>query len=199
MSSLRKDLSSISTLSDENFKKTTEVASGNGSASAEWILHIDSLGEEDREGSLALFRLLNYIGDAFADSRDFDKEASDLDALISRLAEPSDNAKTGWERIKKAYPTLQSFIISKKEEAIKSRFSRVSELSVTVDARPIYSLDRSSIKNMLFPFILKIDTCDEKSVLCELYQEQIELLEEEIKLAKQKQRLLKEAINFRDE
>lgn len=194
MSSLRKDLSSISSLTEESIQKVAEIASNDVSANIEWVLYLDALNEEDKEASAALFRLLNYIGDAFADCRDFKKETSELDSFITRLAGSNENAISGWNKLKASYPILQEFFISKKEETIKSRFSKADELSITVDARPVFSLDRTSIEKVLYPFILKIDTCDEKSFLCELHQEQIELLEEEIKFAKQKQNILTRAI-----
>ena len=186
MSSLRKDLISISSLPDDSFKRISDIATRDGEASIEWHLYLETIEEDAKEPSLALFRVLNYIGNAFADARDFDKEGSELDEFVSTLAKHNDDAAKGWEKLKASYKDLNTFFINKKEESIKSRFSNVTESSITLDARPVFSLDRASIEKMLYPFILKIETFDEKTFLCELYPDQLELLEEEIKSAKKK-------------
>lgn len=194
MSSLLKDLVSIPELSEENYSKIIEIASGDGKRSIEWSLYLETIDEDSKEHSLALFRILNYIGNAFADSRDFTKEAKELDEYVGEVAADNDFAKQGWNRLKGTYDKLTPFFLSKKEDLIKDRFSNVRESSITVDARPIFSLDRTSIEKTLFPYILKLETCDDKTFLCELYPEQLELLEEEIKNAKLKKAALESLI-----
>ena len=52
-------------------------------------------------------------------------------------------------------------------------------------------MDRERISNVLYPSILKIETSDDESFLCELYEDVIDDFIEELERAKKKIELLK--------
>jgi hypothetical protein len=197
MSSLREDLALISGISESDFDKTIDLVSSGSTDNKDFAVFIESYEtDEQKEPIIALFRFFNYIGETLAEARSHELAYKKLDELLQKVVANDLNAAKGWVRLKGAYDKLQPFFIKAKEDVIKSRFSRVSDFSLTVDLRPVYSLDRNTIVKLLYPNILKIETNDDKTFICELDEENLDLLLEEITLAKKKLELLKNKVHL---
>ncbi|MEE8056339.1 MAG: hypothetical protein V3T17_00680, partial [Pseudomonadales bacterium] len=133
MSSLKDDLASISTLPEAVFKDVLATISNPKNNSLKWAMVIDKAEEEIKESIKGLFRVLSYIADTFAETRNFKEESEELDKFMSSIAESDGDALDGWHRIRETFSELQNFFIKRKEDDIKSRFSRVTKVCVTVD------------------------------------------------------------------
>jgi hypothetical protein len=88
---------------------------------------------------------------------------------------------------------LESFFLQNKEDGIKDKFSRITGFKVVTDIRPIFSMDKKNISKLIYPYILKIETCDGKEFLCEFYEDTIDKIIEELQVAKGKLELIKDS------
>ena len=73
MSTLREDLILIANLPEDIFKKIIGIVNSDSTKQIEWTVFIESVDKDLKESSLALFRLINTLGDAFSNARKFDK------------------------------------------------------------------------------------------------------------------------------
>lgn len=195
MSSLREDLVLISKASENIISDACRVINDSALDHAEWSIYIETLDEHDKEIGSSLFRVVNWVGSSVVEARSYSESLSDLDEAIGRIAKNNPEVLTGWIKIKNFIPKLSEYFVNRKEEEIKSRFNRVSEFSITLDARPIYTMDRDEIVKLIYPHIVKIVTSDEQEFICEFYEEQFDSLIEELTLAKKKLELLKSKFN----
>lgn len=139
-----------------------------------------------------LMRLLGLITDAATEARDYDESLAELDNTIVKLSESNPEAAKGWNRLKSIIPKLDGYFLSKKIEKIKDRYSRVSSFQITTDVRPIFDIKRESIESNIYPYILKIDTSDDKTFLCEFYDDSLDEFIKELQRAKSKADAIRE-------
>lgn len=193
MNDLIEDLQKISRLPSNLVKETASFSAGIPDEDAEEKF-ID-LNPNHSENIRSLLRLIDFIADVYARSGDYEKEKNAIDFFIASIIKSDTVAELGWSKIKDCYKILEELFDHKKELAIKSRFSSITELSLTADLRPIFTLDRNEIRKFVYPLILNLKTNDERKFTCELSLEQLDFLNAEIKNAKNKIRLLE---NFVD-
>lgn len=195
MSSLRQDLGFICTIPEDLLERSVQVLCEDGIDNIDWFIYVESLDESDRESISALYRAVTTLSTSFAEARSFSDAMKELEEAMARLTKNDDAANSGWNKLKGLFSSpsssMSSFLVAKKEEVVKSRFSRVANFSITIDARPIFSMDRKTVEKVIYPHIVKIVTQDDKEFLGEFYEDQLDRLMEELSLAKQKLSILK--------
>lgn len=192
---LTNDLAKIKSLSEKNYQKIIESISDEKKASEWGRLYKDVVKEEKTEASIeALFRFLEFISGNVAESTNLSRKVLELDEYLSGLLENEQDAILGWERLKNSMSKLEGFFLQKKEDSIKSRFSRLTNFKIVTDIRPIFNINEDSIYKMTFPNIIKVETCDGKEFVCEFYEDMLDELINELNLAKDKLQLIKKVI-----
>ncbi len=189
---LIEDLKQISLLDDESYQQVID-AMAKECETLEWNLIVKNISRKsDGESVKALVRFLNFVSENMSESRNYFNQTEEIDSFLTKLLNDESEALVSWERIKRSLAELESFFLQKKEEGIKNKFSRITEFKVVTDIRPIFSMDKKSISKFTYPFILKIETCDDKEFLCEFYEDAIDKIIEELQAAKAKLELIKD-------
>lgn len=188
---LIEDLKQIYLLDDDSYQQVIGAMVSECEA-LEWNITVKDISKKsDGESVKALVRFLNFVSDNVSESRSYANQTEEIDAFLTKLLHDESEALSSWERIKNSLSELESFFLQKKEEGIKNKFSRVTGFKVFTDIRPIFSMDKKSISKLTYPFILKIETCDDKEFLCEFYEDAIDKIIEELQVAKDKIELIK--------
>lgn len=189
---ITEDLKKVHTLSISDYEKTIEFVCKNQKRNFDWVLFLHGIEDKSVDDAVrALFRLLNYIAETIIDSRSYEDGLTELDQLICNISQNDEDAKSGWLRLKQSLPKLDTFLLYKKEVEIKDRFERISKFEITTDIRPIFSLDKTEIIKKLVVNILKIGTINDKSFVCEFYDDDIDDLINELQRTKNKINLIK--------
>lgn len=141
----------------------------------------------------AFVRLLRFITRQLTDGRNYEKETGLLNDTFVRLTADNPTAAKGWERIRSSLTSLEDYLVEQKKESIKDRYARIVEFQITSDARPIFNIGRTELREFIFPHILKIETSDDQTFLCEFYDDDLDELISELELAKRKAQLIRES------
>lgn len=180
------DLRIIKDIDDDAFKQTLSVLSEEGVDSADWVLSLTKLSKDYGDNVKALLRFLEFLSGNFVNSRDYEDRVKFINKFFRNVASDDKDALEGWEKISSKLDTMHDYFLSKKEEEIKDRFSRISRFNVTTDIRPIFNMSKNKIEKNIYPNILKIETVDDKTFICEFYEDTLDKLIEELTNAKEK-------------
>ena len=152
--------------------------------------HIVSKGEP--EPLRAVIRIFNFITETVVNSRDYEDGLGELTSTIAELAAESQEASTGWQKFLDRIPDLEKFFVVKKIENIKQRYSNVTSFQITADIRPIFDMKREQINTQIYPYILKINTSDDKTFVCEFFDDTLDTIIEELERAKEKVKVMRD-------
>ncbi len=181
------DLELICSVNETDYTNIISIYSDSENKALDRTLKLKKLTSKDNSDSIkALIRLISFVTDVVIDARKYEDALTDLDKTIERFSESNPEAAKGWGKLKLTVSQLGNHFISKKIEKIKNEYSRINNFQITTDIRPIFDLRKEKIETTIFPYILKIETSDEKTFLCEFYDDTLEDLLEELKIAKSK-------------
>lgn len=190
------DLESIYLINESEYADIISIYSDSGNEDLDRTLKLKKLSLKDESNSIkALIRLINFISDIATDTRKFNETLSDIESTVERISENNPNALSGWMKIKSSIPQLTGYFLRKKIEKIKDRYSRIKSFQITTDVRPVFDIRKENIETCIYPYILKIETTDEKSFLCEFYDDTLDELIEELQLAKSKTEIIKKKLS----
>ncbi|SFI50900.1 hypothetical protein [Nitrosomonas sp. Nm34] len=182
------DLELIHLIDDSAYTDIISIYAESNNNALDRTLKLKRFITKDETGEIkALLRLISFVTDA----RNYEDAISDLNDTIDRLSESSPEARNGWRKLNHSISQLESYFLDQKIEKIKDRYSRIENFQITTDVRPIFDIRRKEIVTNLYPYILKINTVDEQSFLCEFYEDTIDDLIEELKIAKSKAETLR--------
>ncbi len=184
------DLKIIKDIDDDAFNQTLKVLSEQGVDSADWVLSLTTLSRDYGENVKALLRFLEFLSGNFVNSRNYDERVVFINKFFRNVTLDDEDALKGWEKISSKLNSMHDYFLSKKEEEIKDRFSRISRFNVTTDIRPIFNMNKSKIEKNIYPNILKIETVDDKTFICEFYEDTLDKLIEELTSAKEKLKII---------
>ena len=189
---LTEDLKLIALLGQEDFDRALSLYATTDEDQVEVTLQLRKMAERDDSGGIkALIRFLEYLTDNVIDARSFSKQLEKVEELVKQLADSEQEVLDGWNRIKEQVGYLTEHFVARKRAELKNRYSRVTRFQVTTDLRPLFNLERTSVEELLICNVLKIETSDEKTVLCEFYDDLIDDLIEELELTKKKIEILR--------
>ncbi|HHJ18807.1 MAG TPA: hypothetical protein ENJ84_03090 [Gammaproteobacteria bacterium] len=186
------DLELASSLEEETFTEVISIYTNPENTSVDRAVklnHLISKGGSD--GVKAIARLLSFITDTVIEARDYGESIDELNTTVEKLSASTEQASNGWARISSHINELESYFVSKKIDSIKDRYSRVTTFQVTTDIRPVFDMKRENIESAIYPCILKIQTTDNDTFVCEFYEDSIDKLITELDNAKQKLHKLK--------
>lgn len=190
------DLELISSIDESDYTNIISIYSDSDNKSLDRTLKLKKLISKDNSDVIkTLLRLISFVTDTAIDSRNYNNAFTDLSNTIERFSVSNPNAAKGWEKLKSSIPQLENYFLSKKIEKIQNEYSRIDSFQITTDIRPIFDLKKEKIESNIFPYILKIETSDEKSFLCEFYDDTLEELIEELKMAKSKAKAIQTKFN----
>lgn len=187
------DLEIASSVDDDVYNKIVLVYSNTENSPVERAVklnHIVSQGDSDN--IKAVIRLFGFVTDTVIESRDYDDGLAELTNTVSELSSENEAASLGWKKITGRVDELEDYFIIKKIDSIKDRYSRVIDFQITTDIRPIFNMKRDGLNSEIYPYILKINTSDDNSFVCEFYDDSIDKIIEELELAKEKLKTIKE-------
>ncbi len=156
----------------------------------------ESAGEA-AEGIRNIYPLVEFIAQSLVGARNFEQGLAEVDSRLERLSANDELATEGWRRIRQALLEDKGYLLREKTELMKNRYARVTAFHVTSDVRPVFELERQEVKNLLFPQILKIETSDDQTFICEVYDDEIDDMITELELAKNKCQMMREYIGPR--
>lgn len=189
---LIKDLQGIKSVSDDCFNEVFEAVSKEQGNDFEKLKTISSLIQKNSEDEVySILRFLDFLSSNLSDARDFYGKLNKLQDKIELLVHDEPDAREGWQRIRSRLDNLDNFFLREKEKDIKRKFRCLEHFEITTDTRPVFSLDRKKIIKHIYPCILKIQTIDNQSFICEFYENQIDELISELELCKTKLSILK--------
>ncbi len=181
------DLELICSINESDYTNIISIYSDSENKALDRTLKLKRLASADNSDAIkALLRLIGFITETAIDARKYDDALTDIDNTIERFSASNPNATKGWGKLKASVPRLENYFLSKKIEKIKNEYSRINNFQITTDIRPVFDLKKEKIETNIYPYILKIETTDEKSFLCEFYDDTLDDLIEELKLAKSK-------------
>lgn len=189
------DLELICSIDESDYKKIIAIYSDSKNKALDRTLKLKKLTSSGNSDAIkALLRLISFITDTATDARKYADNFVDLSDTIKRFSESNPDAAKGWDKLQSSIPQLGEFFLNKKIDKIKDKYSRITSFQITTDIRPIFDLDKREIETNIYPFILKIETSDEKSFLCEFYEDTLDELIEELELAKSKAKTIQEKL-----
>jgi hypothetical protein len=190
---LIEDLVRINQLDDEDYQHVINAISDN-CGELEWAFLVKDISKKiDSESIKSLIRFVSFLSDNISESIGYNSHIEEIDEFLTKLLNDEPKAMLSWTRVKTSLIDLEGFFLHKKEEAIKNKFSRVTNFKIVTDIRPVFSMDKKSISKMTYPNILKIETCDDKEFVCEFYEDTLDMLIEELQVAKDKLKLIKKS------
>lgn len=194
------DLKSFKSLSEEHFSNFIEYCNSREYGSAKNYVLFEKFKRDtglSAEDVGALNRIIGFIADFIINEKTIQSGIIEFEKEFDPFFKNDNDANIAWTSIKEKINDnkLESFILYRKEQRLKSQVPHLHQFSLVCDARPIFDVDRKKVIKYLFPIILKIKNHDEEIKLYELDEDDLLRLKKEVDTAISKLVILKDTTN----
>lgn len=146
---------------------------------------------EERKENLAFVKLYDFFSELLVESKKYEEERKRIFSFLERSGEENPSGKLGADLLIYALENTENYLLLYKEKLVKDTSScKIEEVSSTIDLRPIFSLDRSSIVKSILVHRIEITTKNGSSNF-EIYENDLDEIIEEMIRAKRKAELVK--------
>ena len=188
------DLMTISRLPKNQLDLLIEVFQTNPLSSVSNILQYQKFCADnniDKEDAVKFYKVLAFIVDYFINEKSIEKGNIEFEEKVIKNTFPG--TENIWTYLKEKIPTLNEFILLRKEHHLSKVANKLERLDIICDIRPVYDIKRENILKYLFPIIISLEEESSNSKLVfETDEPGLYRLQKEINTAISKLEIIKE-------